>query len=168
MGHALGFQITQITITTTTNSILLNGTVIYQKAHDPLSLAVQESGWEAGGCKKRQIEQLLQATFSSMLLFAFCSRSAANVLTPAWKMSWGNSIYEHVISPAATNVFPLGPYLNLTQTDSCCSRVRHYYPAASEHHLFPFGTRCSIIAPTPTRQFMKLRFYHIPPVFLRC
>lgn len=123
---------------------------IYQNtARDTLSPAVQECGWEAGGCKKRQIEQLPHATFSSVL-FAFCCRSAANTLTHARKMSWGNSIYEHVIGPAATNVFPLGPYLNLTQTDSLCGRTRHYYPAASGCHLFPFGTGCSIIAPTPT------------------
>lgn len=81
-------------------------------------------------------------------------------------MSWGNSIYEHVIGPAATNVFLLGPYLNLTLTDSHCSHIRHYYLAASDHHLFPFGTGCSITAPTPTQQFMKLQFFHMPPLFL--
>lgn len=124
------------------------------------------AGVWVGGCKKRQIEQLLHVLFSSVLLFAFCPRSAANILISNWKMSWGNSIYEHVIGPAASNVFPLGPYLNLTLTDSHCSHIRHYYPAASDHHLFPFGTGCSITAPTPTRRFMKLQFFHMPPLFL--
>lgn len=63
-GNALGFQRTQITTTTTTtHSILLNKTVIHQKAHDTLSLSVQECGWEAGGCKKRQIERPLHVPF---------------------------------------------------------------------------------------------------------
>lgn len=106
--------------------------------------------------------------FLSGLLFAFCSRSAANILIPKWKMSWGNSIYEHVIGPAATNVFPLGPYLNLARTDSHHSHIRHYSPAASDCHLLPFGTGCSIIAPTPTEQFVKLQFFHMPPLFLSC
>lgn len=106
--------------------------------------------WVGSRRLQEETEQLLHATFSSVLL-AFCWRSAANTLTHAWKMSWGNSIYEHVIGPPATNVFPLGPYLNLTRTDSLCGRTRHYYPAAWGCHLFPFGTGCSIIAPTPTR-----------------
>lgn len=69
----MGFQITQIiTKIITAHSILLNETVLNQNtARDTLSPAVQECGWEAGGYKKRQIEQLLHATFSSVL-FAFC------------------------------------------------------------------------------------------------
>lgn len=81
------------------------------------------AGVWVGGCKKQQIELLLHVLFSSVLLFAFCPRSTANILIPDWKMSWGNSIYEHVIGPTATNVFPLGPYLNLTLTHTAATYV---------------------------------------------
>lgn len=165
-GNALGFQRIQIT-TTTTHSIFLNKTVIYQKAHDTLSVC---AGVWVGSRRLQEETDRTAPTraFLSVLLFAFCSRSAANILIPKWKMSWGNSIYEHVIGPAATNVFPLGPYLNLAWTDSHHGHIRHYSPAASDCHLFPFGTGCSIIAPTPTQQFMKLQFFHMPPLFLSC